>query len=59
MAKETGLLTSINPDAHTTEGIDNIRYGVMIAKKAKFNPDRVLNTKSADEFAKWLKGRSS
>jgi len=53
-AKETGLLTSINPDAHTTEGIDNIRYGVMIARKAKFDPERVLNTKSADEFAKWL-----
>ena len=53
-AKETGLLTSINPDAHTTEGIDNIRYGVMIARKAKFSPDRVLNTLSADEFEKWL-----
>lgn len=57
-AKETGLLTSINPDAHTTEGIDDIRYGVMIARKAKFSPDRVLNTKSAEEFEKWL-GRSS
>jgi len=53
-AKETGLLTSINPDAHTTEGIDDIRYGVMIARKAKFSPDRVLNTKRAEEFAKWL-----
>ena len=53
-AKEVGLLTSINPDAHTTEGIDDIRYGVMIARKAKFSPDRVLNTKSAEEFAKWL-----
>ena len=58
-AKETGLLTSINPDAHTTEGIDDIRYGVMIARKAKFGPDRVLNTKSAEEFEKWLKERSS
>lgn len=54
-AKETGLLTSINPDAHTIEGIDDIRYGVKIARKAKFEPARVLNTKTADEFAKWLK----
>ncbi|MEX0663044.1 MAG: DNA polymerase/3'-5' exonuclease PolX [Balneolaceae bacterium] len=54
-AKEVGLMTSINPDAHTTAGIDNIRYGVMIARKAKFGPDRVLNTKSADAFAEWLK----
>jgi len=55
-AKETGLLTSINPDAHTIEGIDDIRYGVMIAQKAKFESARVLNTKSAAEFRMWLIG---
>ncbi|CAN5219630.1 DNA polymerase/3'-5' exonuclease PolX [soil metagenome] len=54
-AKETGLLTSINPDAHSIAGIDNIRYGVMIARKAKFGPNRVLNTRSAKEFEDWLK----
>ncbi len=53
-AKETGLLTSINPDAHSTDGIDHIRYGVMIARKAKFDKERVLNTKTADEFEAWL-----
>jgi len=53
-AKDAGLLTSINPDAHTIEGIDDIRYGVMIAQKAKFEPARVLNTKTAIEFRKWL-----
>ncbi|MDZ7758536.1 DNA polymerase/3'-5' exonuclease PolX [Rhodohalobacter sp.] len=47
-AKEVGLMTSINPDAHATEGIDDIRYGVMIARKAKFEPARVLNTKSTE-----------
>ena len=54
-AKETGLITSINPDAHSTDGIDYIRFGVMIARKAKFDPARVLNTKSAEEFKAWLK----
>jgi DNA polymerase (family X) len=53
-AKETGLFTSINPDAHSTDGIDDIRYGVMIARKAKFEPARVLNTKSAKEFEEWI-----
>jgi len=52
-AKEIGLMTSINPDAHSIEGIDDIRYGVMIARKAKFEPARVLNTKSAEEFEAW------
>ena len=55
-AKEVGLMTSINPDAHTIDGIDDIRYGVMIARKGKFEPSRVLNTKSAEEFGKWIKG---
>jgi len=54
-AKETGLLTSINPDAHTIAGIDHIRYGVMIARKAKFGPERVLNTLNTMEFEEWLK----
>jgi DNA polymerase (family 10) len=47
-------MTSINPDAHSVEGIDDIRYGVMIARKAKFEPARVLNTKSTDQFAEWV-----
>jgi len=55
-ARETGLITSINPDAHSTEGIDDIRYGVMIARKAKFEPARVLNTKSVEEFEEWCRG---
>lgn len=55
-AKEAGLITSINPDAHSIEGIDDIRYGVMIARKAKFDKARVLNTKSAGEFDEWCKG---
>jgi DNA polymerase (family X) len=54
-AREVGLITSINPDAHNTEGIDDIRFGVMIARKAKFEPARVLNTKSAEEFERWCK----
>jgi DNA polymerase (family X) len=54
-AKETGLFTSINPDAHSTAGIDDIRFGVMIARKAKFEPSRVLNTKSVTEFLEWCK----
>lgn len=57
-AWETGLLSTINPDAHTTDGIDHIQYGVRIARKAKFGADRILNTKSADELAQWFRERN-
>ncbi len=55
-AKKAGLLTSLNPDAHTTDGIDDIRYGVMIARKAKFDKKRVLCTWPAGKLEKWFKG---
>ncbi|MDR9417172.1 MAG: DNA polymerase/3'-5' exonuclease PolX, partial [Gracilimonas sp.] len=56
-AQEVGMMTSINPDAHTTEGIDDIPYGVRIARKGKYGPDRVLNTKSAEEVRKFFEAR--
>lgn len=53
-AKEVGLMSSINPDAHSTNGIDHIKYGVKIARKAKFEPARILNTRSAEEVGRWF-----
>lgn len=57
-AKEVGLMTSINPDAHNIKGIDDIKFGVMTARKGKFGPDRIVNAKSAEEFEKWIKGET-
>lgn len=49
-AKDAGLLTAICPDAHSTEGIDDMQFGVKVARKAKFDKARVMNTKSVDEI---------
>lgn len=54
-AKSAGLMSAVNPDAHTVEGIDDIRYGVRIARKAKFEKKRILNTMSADALADWFR----
>jgi len=54
-AKQAGLYTSINPDAHSIEGIDDIQYGVRLARKAKFDQVRVLNSLTAGEFLSWAK----
>src|SRR5699024_12288366 len=53
-ARKVGMMSSINPDAHTTQGIDDIKYGVKIARKGKYTKDRILNAKSAKEVAKWF-----
>ncbi|WP_372635091.1 DNA polymerase/3'-5' exonuclease PolX [Fodinibius sp.] len=58
-AREAGLLSSVNPDAHSTDGIDDIQYGVRIARKGKFEKERILNTRSAQAFEKWLVERDS
>jgi len=49
-ARELGVLTSINPDAHRPAGIDDVRYGVGVARKAGFEAARVVNTFSVDGF---------
>ena len=53
-AKGKGVPVSINPDAHSTEGIGDVTYGVGIARKAWLTKDEVLNTKSAGQIKKLL-----
>ncbi len=57
-AKEVGLMTAVCPDAHETDGIDDIQYGVRIARKAKFNKERVLNTLGTKELSEWFKRKA-
>tara|TARA_R110000868_G_scaffold235273_6_gene489065 strand:+ start:3053 stop:4810 length:1758 start_codon:yes stop_codon:yes gene_type:complete len=56
-AKSVGLMTSINPDAHSIDGIDVMKYGVRIARKGKYEKERVINTKSAEEVMEFFKAR--
>jgi len=49
-AKNKGVLISINPDAHRIEGIDDIRYGVGIARKGWLTKKDVLNCLTAEEL---------
>lgn len=49
-AVERGVLVSINPDAHSCSGIDDIRYGVYSARKGGLTAAQCLNTKPADDF---------
>lgn len=56
-ARKEGLLSAICPDAHSTEGIDDIPYGVSIARKAGFGPEHILNTKSTEDIKEWFRNR--
>jgi len=58
-ALELGCLFSINPDAHSTEEIDNIQWGVLMARKGMVPKDRVLNALSLPAFEAHLRQRKA
>lgn len=55
-AKEKGVLISINPDAHSTNGLKNIFYGVGIARKGWLEKRDVINTMDMHQMERFLKG---
>jgi DNA polymerase (family 10) len=47
--------TSINPDAHELKGLQDVRHGVVVARKALLSKDQILNTRPLKEVKNWLK----
>ncbi len=58
-AVEQGVLISINPDAHATDELDNVRWGVAAARKGGLTAEHCLNAKPLEAFTAWLTTRSS
>ena len=53
-ATDRGVLVSINPDAHSTDGLDDVRWGVASAQKGGLTPRQSLTSKDAGALAAWL-----
>ena len=53
-ALEKNVLISIDPDAHTLEGFDDIRFGVLTAQKAMVTKKQNLSSFSLIEFETYL-----
>ena len=53
-ALQKGALISINPDAHSIEGIDDIYFGTIAAQKAMVQPKHNLSSFSLQEFNEYL-----
>ncbi|MCB0663457.1 MAG: DNA polymerase/3'-5' exonuclease PolX [Saprospiraceae bacterium] len=56
-AMEKGVPISIDPDAHSKEGIHDIHFGVLSARKGGLTNEACLNTRSAEDFGKFLKSK--
>lgn len=49
-ARALGVLVSINPDAHDLRGLDDLRFGVTMARKAWLGRREVLNARTVEEI---------
>ena len=55
MARERGVKIVINTDAHHTSHFENVKYGILQARRAWLTPGDVLNTLPEKEFRKAMK----
>jgi DNA polymerase (family X) len=58
-AKEKAVMISINPDAHTADGLAEMFYGIGIARKGWQEKEDILNTRTAAEIIELFKRRKS
>jgi DNA polymerase (family 10) len=58
LAKERGVKLVISTDSHHTKHLENMKYGVLTARRAWLERADVLNTLPADDFLKALKRRA-
>jgi DNA polymerase (family 10) len=54
-ARDKGVLCSINPDAHSTNQLQFLKFGADVARKGWLRREDVLNTKPLAEMVEWLK----
>ena len=59
LAKAHGVKVSINPDAHSTEGLRDTVYGIGIARKGWLGAKDVVNTMPREEMEKFLQKRKA
>lgn len=53
-AKEKGVTFSINPDAHSTDGLADVPFGVNVARKGGVTAEDVVNTLPVEAMASRL-----
>ncbi len=54
-AKEAGVKMAINPDAHKTDGLADIFFGVGLARKGWLSKNEVLNSMTTQEIELYFK----
>jgi DNA polymerase (family 10) len=56
-AAAAGILVSLDPDSHDSRGIDDVSFGIIMARKAWLGSDDILNCKTREEIDEFFKQR--
>ncbi len=56
-ARALGVTISIGADAHSVAGVENMAFGVSMARKGGLGPEAVLNTRPVEEFLRFARAR--
>ena len=56
-AQEKGVMLSINPDAHEMEGYEDMKYGVIVARKGGLIKNMTFNALTLKEMEEYLLNR--
>lgn len=57
VALEKGVLISIDPDAHSIDEFENIKYGVLAAQKGGLTKEKNVSSYSLQQFEEFLKNQ--
>ena len=58
-ALEKNVLISIDPDSHSINGLDDVKYGVLVAQKAMLPKEKNLSSFSLTAFEKFIAERKA
>ena len=53
-ALEKGILISINPDAHSLAGLEDMKYGVNVGRKAGLSKEMTLNAMNGEQISQYF-----
>lgn len=57
-ARELGVMLVVNTDAHAPAHLENMRYGVAMARRGWLEAEAVLNTRPLEELLAWIRNAS-
>jgi DNA polymerase (family X) len=58
-ALQAGCMLTMNCDAHSEAGFDNLQYGLALARRAGATPADMINCFEIDALLQWLSDRSN